>query len=460
MTTGAGADGAGVAGFFLSLINTTVAGNHTEGWAARGGGILAMASLLLSSGTVTDNWSEGIGEGGGGIVADSANPASTVPITLVNSIVIGNLTGLSVPMSDTSDNLLLSQATLTSQSSILGDATLNAASVFARTESLTLRTPIGERTVTAGLLADNGGPTETVALLAGGLADGTGDAGLLPAGLDTDQRGAGFDRISGGLLDIGAFEIQRVAACPDQAGTRAGLPVAIDVLGNDAGATRHPVLIEGPAHGTAPLMDDDRFLFIADPGHRGTDSFTYEAASADASARARVGIAVAGWPEAIAGRCGPDRLQGTGGSDALFGHHGDDVLEGGAGADLLEGGAGHDLLRGGAGRDVLIGGGGADRLIGGAGADMFVLTGGAPDRILDFDFAGGDRLALADPRFLRADGTLDGAHLGIAFRGHDLRIRGDLDGDGVGDHTIATLSHVSGLTLEDLVLNAVSYDLT
>jgi predicted outer membrane repeat protein len=67
-----------------------------------------------------------------------------------------------------------------------------------------------------GPLADNGGPTFTYALLDGSPAL---DAGSNAAAVDaqnqplrSDQRGAGFVRIAGGTIDIGAFEAQ--APCP------------------------------------------------------------------------------------------------------------------------------------------------------------------------------------------------------------------------------------------------------
>ncbi|HET7064061.1 MAG TPA: kelch repeat-containing protein [Rudaea sp.] len=52
-------------------------------------------------------------------------------------------------------------------------------------------------------LADNGGPTQTHALMPGSPAI---DAGSNPAGLATDQRGAPFARVVGAAPDIGAFE--------------------------------------------------------------------------------------------------------------------------------------------------------------------------------------------------------------------------------------------------------------
>ena len=52
-------------------------------------------------------------------------------------------------------------------------------------------------------LQDNGGPTQTIALQEGSLA---ANAGSNPDNLDNDQRGTGFERVIGGITDIGAFE--------------------------------------------------------------------------------------------------------------------------------------------------------------------------------------------------------------------------------------------------------------
>jgi hypothetical protein len=54
-----------------------------------------------------------------------------------------------------------------------------------------------------GPLQDNGGPTQTMALLAGSPAINAGDNTGAPA---YDQRGPGFPRSFGGAIDIGAFE--------------------------------------------------------------------------------------------------------------------------------------------------------------------------------------------------------------------------------------------------------------
>jgi hypothetical protein len=62
-----------------------------------------------------------------------------------------------------------------------------------------------------GLLQNNGGPTQTMALLPGSPAIDAGDNTNAPA---YDQRGPGFPRIVNGTIDIGAFEVQNGSPTP------------------------------------------------------------------------------------------------------------------------------------------------------------------------------------------------------------------------------------------------------
>lgn len=64
-------------------------------------------------------------------------------------------------------------------------------------------------------VANNGGPTLTYALSAGSAAIDAGNNAIIPAGITTDQRG--FARISGGTVDIGAFEFQQTTQTPEPA---------------------------------------------------------------------------------------------------------------------------------------------------------------------------------------------------------------------------------------------------
>jgi Ca2+-binding RTX toxin-like protein len=67
-------------------------------------------------------------------------------------------------------------------------------------------------------------------------------------------------------------------------------------------------------------------------------------------------------------------------------------------SNLLDGGSGNDIIVGASGNDLISGGVGDDTLSGGAGADTFVFqfntlpAGWGVDTILDFNYAGGDRL--------------------------------------------------------------------
>jgi hypothetical protein len=58
-----------------------------------------------------------------------------------------------------------------------------------------------------GPLQDNGGPTLTHALLPGSPAINAGDPNFVGPP-DYDQRGPGFDRVRGGRIDVGSFELQ------------------------------------------------------------------------------------------------------------------------------------------------------------------------------------------------------------------------------------------------------------
>jgi hypothetical protein len=58
-----------------------------------------------------------------------------------------------------------------------------------------------------GPLQDNGGPTFTHALLPGSPAINAGDPNFIGPP-DYDQRGPGYDRVRGGRIDVGSFEVQ------------------------------------------------------------------------------------------------------------------------------------------------------------------------------------------------------------------------------------------------------------
>jgi CSLREA domain-containing protein len=197
-TSGAGAVGGGAWGFTVALTSSTVSGNVTTGASASGGGVFSDGALTATSSTITGNGTAGSGARGGGLYSFSG------PTTLTNSIVLGNLSA----QTTADEAFALTGGVARSGSLVGGDPGLAAAAVFDATISLTL----GGQTVQAGLLADNGGPTRTVALRAA--ADNRavdGAVGTTPA---TDQRGISrTDFVPGGTVaDIGAFEAPEPAS--------------------------------------------------------------------------------------------------------------------------------------------------------------------------------------------------------------------------------------------------------
>jgi parallel beta-helix repeat protein len=176
----------------LVIKNSTIAGNNsTLGGAVNLRGPAAsgfVGELLVQNSTITRNTAI---SGGGGI-ANSRGGAGV--ITVQNSIVAGNTNAASPNLMTTG----------------LSTASLNFSAVD-NLAGFTLADTSGNNVTGSfasfnlGPLQDNGGPTQTIIPGAGPLTD-AGSNGLVPAGLTTDQRGAGFARILGGTVDIGAVE--------------------------------------------------------------------------------------------------------------------------------------------------------------------------------------------------------------------------------------------------------------
>ena len=167
-------------GSTTDIVNSTISGNTAGN---RGGAIWNYGSVTLTQSTVTGNSASY----GGGLY---------VGATLNNSIVVGNtatMTGADVFGTFVSNG-----------ANIIGDIT--GASGFTGTD----QTGLSASAVVETSLAANGGPTQTHALVTSSPAI---DAGKNADAVDpdsnpltTDQRGAGFDRIVNGTVDIGAFE--------------------------------------------------------------------------------------------------------------------------------------------------------------------------------------------------------------------------------------------------------------
>ena len=233
----------------MTLTNSTVSGNKSgnsggpSGTNGFGGGAMVNGALFVSGSTFSGNTTGGPG---GGLMNQGVGF-----LKMVNSTVSGNLAGNGI-QDDSSTTLSLTNCTVTNnapfgvmsasgsgvvRNSILAgnnggsgpDASGNFASQghnlvgnangstgfnAAGDQKGSTASPLNAR---LGPLADNGGPTQTHALLAGSPALDAGDNALaLDANnnpLTTDQRGAGFPRFADAAdadaaqtVDIGAFE--------------------------------------------------------------------------------------------------------------------------------------------------------------------------------------------------------------------------------------------------------------
>jgi predicted outer membrane repeat protein len=251
-TTGAGINAD--SGTNVVIQRTTISGNTAT---KSGGGIADYATNFdLESSTVSANTSKNAAGGGGGIFI-SGNPTSAI---VRNSTISGNNAtagdGGGIEIGGTFNGTVLIQNSTIAFNS--GSVFGGGIGEFAGTNTLQLRSTIVAQnlsvlgpdiyskgtpatTVKASysligisdtftltdegnnklgttatpldpmldVLANNGGPTQTHALLAGSPAI---NAGANPAALTYDQRGSGYFRVSGASADIGAFEVQIPAA--------------------------------------------------------------------------------------------------------------------------------------------------------------------------------------------------------------------------------------------------------
>ncbi len=218
----------------ISIIDTTISGNATDG---RGGGVSvsmqsSTGSVVIANSTVSGNQAD---ESGGGIGVTS-NPAGTIKVesstiadNMLNvipaagatiaagmdvggtAIVQGSVLANNLAMSSDPTNPLPSDVGVTPNSTLTlsyslvgvsnGAAIVDSGGNFIGTASSPINPLLGP-------LADNGGSTMTHALLVGSVAFNAGDPSIAFSPIDFDQRGTGYVRVSGGRIDMGAFELQ------------------------------------------------------------------------------------------------------------------------------------------------------------------------------------------------------------------------------------------------------------
>lgn len=298
----------GQPGGSLTVLDSTVSGNHGDAAPGYGGGVGGAGAATIKDSTLAGNTARY----GGGLLALGGS------VTVTGTTIAGNA-GTGPNPSSTGGVLVSGPGPFSFRNALIGDNSGNhpdlatvmspPASVgFSLIENIagaaisaTGPNVIGQDPKLAPL-ADNGGPTQTEALLVGSPAL---DAGISD-GVSADQRGAprpfdvkGIGAAAGGdSSNIGAYERNLCGG---------------KVVVNRIGTAGNDVLV----------------------GTSGADG--------------------------ILGLGGKDTLKGLGGADALCGGPGKDKLKGGPGKDTLLGQGGNDVLIGGKGHDILKGGPGRDK---------------------------------------------------------------------------------------------------
>ena len=189
----------------MLIEDSTISGNT----AAVGGGIFLYADTAATIRNSTISGNTATGGSGGGIYF--YNDGGSV-LTIQNSTIANN-TGGGIYLYNSSATAQLLLASTIVANNTVADINGSGAPQFTANNSL-IRVPAAGTVITGsanitgqdpllGALANNGGPTQTMALQAGSPAI---DAGSNPAALAFDQRGAGFPRTVGAQTDIGAVE--------------------------------------------------------------------------------------------------------------------------------------------------------------------------------------------------------------------------------------------------------------
>lgn len=205
----AGFVGGGVRVIFngtANIVNSAIVNNTVTGSAANGGGIVSQGTLNILNSTISGNSAPLGGPGGIGLYAGSAtvrfstltaNTGKNAGTQLQYTAGVGNSldTSASIVAGPVSGANCAGNFAGTSTGNNLDSANTCG---FAAAGDLINSNP------QLAALANNGGPTQTHALLAASPAINAGPTtGTIPA---TDQRGVGFARVQSGRADIGAYE--------------------------------------------------------------------------------------------------------------------------------------------------------------------------------------------------------------------------------------------------------------
>jgi hypothetical protein len=179
-------DGGGIFNQGTLTINGSTFNDNS---ARNGGGIFTEGPLKVVGSTLSGNSAKGAGGGIYSLIINGQSAPLRMQNTLLagNKAVIGGGPDVDGPLTSLGHNLI-------------GDG--SGGSGYAATDLAgTSANPIDAK---LGPLQDNGGPTQTMALLPGSPAINAGG----PSESEWDQRGPGYPRTVNGMTDIGAYEVQ------------------------------------------------------------------------------------------------------------------------------------------------------------------------------------------------------------------------------------------------------------
>jgi hypothetical protein len=196
----------------VRLTNVSFSGNSAVGGSGGGGGVGGSSTIFGGfNGAGGAGGNGGNGTGGGLYLGSGSTTILANTLIAQNTVAAGTGGAGGTASAAGGSNGVASDvdvvgAVASSDHDLIGDGT--GANLSNGTNGDLVGTTESPINALLGPLQNNGGPTQTMALLAGSPAVNAGDNAVVPAGVITDQRGPGFNRIFAGVVDIGAYELQ------------------------------------------------------------------------------------------------------------------------------------------------------------------------------------------------------------------------------------------------------------
>ena len=239
----------------VTITGATISGNSSGG----GGGVFTAGETSLINSTVSGNSATG---GGGGFLHAGQ-------LTVTNSILLGNATSQdpddaeiisSTGVSPIFEglNIIGADSTIFDAQTISNVINADPDAVFANTQA-----NASDPGILAGVLADNGGPVQTIALNAG-VDNPALDVGTAPMGVTTDANGNARDVDlalvdNGGTVDLGAVELAETS------NTAPRIDGPIDLVNTDNitdDEFQGPILLSTPTAVTTAEVNGTTFVFV------------------------------------------------------------------------------------------------------------------------------------------------------------------------------------------------------